>query len=542
MLAGCNRRSVVPSPQEDALYQMTFYAAERPDSALQILDTMDIDRLSEKERAHYCLLRVGIRDKLYLYDNETDSLMQVAEDYFIGSDEKYFEAETYEFHARLASKEGTGDQAKVEWLLKALQSIEQCRHVDERFVRFSNKPMTEQEMIDFKKYRLHFKLGMCYLGNDYAKESLDHLRKAARYFENTEYSTMRFQSACMLGNAYLANEDCDSCLLWYGKSREIAEDSGKDEQVAYFHFLMSTYYLCRFENEDYKSEEERQQLLRQSITECQRGLSLNKGQKSDYKSSFYFDLSNSCFQLEQYDSCLFYSEKLLTFHKEHYSNIVPGKWNADLYWRMYRSHEALGHTEDALKYAQLYFETKQAIEKQPKAVEQVKNEYERKLEMMSLQSEEQAKRYRLYLLLALSLVALLVVLWLSNRYRKNKEIEMLRQKEAYRKLESEFQSASQQSLQALQQRVMELYKTRNENRLESIMAEFEVSYPLAIEKTKTNYPDLTESERNILILSFLGFRTKEEAEILRLSVNTVEKYRTNIRKKAGSDAAAQLIG
>jgi DNA-binding CsgD family transcriptional regulator len=74
------------------------------------------------------------------------------------------------------------------------------------------------------------------------------------------------------------------------------------------------------------------------------------------------------------------------------------------------------------------------------------------------------------------------------------------------------------------------------------MSEFEASYPLAKERIKTTYPDLTESERNIVILTFLGFRTKEEAEILHLSLNTVEKYRTNIRKKAGSDAISQLIG
>lgn len=509
---------------------------------MQILDTLNIDMLSEKERAHYCLLKVGIRDMFHLYDDKTDSLMQVAENYFIGSKEKYFEAETYEDRARLASKKGEGEQAKLECLLKALQSIEECHHVDERFIRFSNKPMTKQDMIDFKKYRLHFKLGMCYLGNDYTKESLDHLRKAAQYFENTEFSSMRFQTANMLGNAYLANEKCDSCLLWYGKSLELAEDSGIDEQVAYCHFLMSTYFICRFENQDYKNEEEGQQLLRQSIAECHQGLALYKGTMFRNKDSFYNDLSNAYFQLGRYDSCLYYSEKLLTFHKEHYSNIVPGKWNADLYLHMYRSHEALGHTDEALKYAHLYFETQQAIEKQPKAVEQVKNEYDKKIEMMQLQNEQQAKRYRLYLLLALVLLLLVVVVWLSNRYRKNKEIEILRQKEAYRKLESEFQSASQQSLQALQQRVMTLYQSGQEDRLKRVLAEFVAAYPQGMEKLQANHPDLTDSERNIVILSFLGFRVKETADLLGLSINTVVKYRTNIRKKVDSKAFSDLVG
>jgi DNA-binding CsgD family transcriptional regulator len=542
LMAACAKKLVVPPPQEETLYQLEGCFPQKLDSIIQVLDTLNIEVLSEKERAHYCLLKVRTRDALFLYDSITDSLLKVAEDGFVGGKDKWFEALTCELLSRVAFKEGEGEQIKLEWLLKALQSIGQCQHIDERLIRFSAKPTTEQEKIDFQKYRLHYKLGMCYLNNHYNEESLDHLRKAGRYFEKTEHTVMRIQSANMLGNAYLANKLYDSCLLWYGKGLEVAKNHGKTLDIAYSHFSMSTYFVCRFGEHDYGSEEEGRQLLRQSVAECHQGLALYEGAMSDYKDCFYNDLSNAYFQLGQYDSCLYYSEKLLAYHKEHYPNIVPDNWVVDLYRHMYQSHEALGHTKETLEYARLYFEMQQAIEKQPKAVEQVKNEYDKKLEMIQLKNEQQAQRYRLYLLLALSLVALLVVLWLSNRYRKNKEIEILRQKEAYRKLETEFESASQQSLQALQQRVMELYKTKENDKLEHIIAEFEASYPLAKEKIKTNYPDLTESERNILILSFLGFRTKEEAEILHLSVNTVEKYRTNIRKKTGSNVVSQLIG
>jgi DNA-binding CsgD family transcriptional regulator len=545
-LTACHspQREAEPCPQEDFLYQAEGLSSSMPKSILQTLDTLNVDVLSEKERAHYCLLKAQIRDLFHMYDSETDSLLQVTEDYFIGGKDKYFEAETYALHARIASQEGEGEQVKLEWLLKALQSIEQCRHVDERFIRFSAKLTTEREMIDFKKYQLHFKLGTCYLGNHYNEESLIHLRKAGRYFENTAYSTMRFRSAIMLGNAYLANKLYDSCLLWYGKGLEVAEKSGKVEDIAYSHFSMSTFFVCRFENQDYKNEEEGRQLLRQSVAECHQGLALYEEPMFRYKDSFYNDLSNSYFQLRQYDSCLYYSEKLLAFHEEHFPNLVPSEWNVDLYQHMYQSHEALGHTEEALKYAHLYFETQQAIGDQPKAVEQVKNEYDKKLEMNQLQNKQQMRRYRLYLLLALSLIVLLVVLWLGNRYRKNKEIEALRQAEAYRKLQLEFEVASQQAQQAqkaLQQRVMELYRSELEDRLERIMVEFAATYPQGREKLQVSHPNLNETECHIVVLSFLGFRVKEEAELLGLSVNTVAKYRTNIRKKMGSDPVFNLF-
>lgn len=541
VMAACSKQPVVP-PQEDILYQLEDVFPKNPDSVLQILDTLNVVVLSEKERAHYCLLKFNVCEAFPRFDDEIDSLLQVAEDYFVGSNEKYFEAKTCEALAYLASKRGKGEQVHLEWLLKALQNIEQCHHVDERLIRYSNKSMTEQDMIDFKKYGLYIKLGMCYLGNHYSEESLVHLRKAALYFENTKSPFMRFQSATMLGNAYLENKEYDSCLLWYGKAREVAEKSGKTEQIAYSHFSMSTYFTIRHENQDYKNEKEGEQLLRQSISECLQGLTLYKGQMFLYKDGLYNDLTNSYFQLEQYDSCLYYSEKLLAFQEEHGSGIVPSKWSANLYRLMYQSHNALGHTEEALKYAQLYCEMQQAIDDQPKAVEQVKSEYDKKLEMQQLQAEQQTRRLRLYLLLSLLVAVLAIVLVLVYRYRKEKEIESLKAQEAYMRLQSDLEASEQHSLQVLQQRAMGIYQSGGDNILERILVEFETDRPKVIKQLKEKYPMLNDTECHIIVLSFLGFRVKEMAEILDLSPNTVTKYRTNIRQKVGSDHIADLIG
>ena len=44
------------------------------------------------------------------------------------------------------------------------------------------------------------------------------------------------------------------------------------------------------------------------------------------------------------------------------------------------------------------------------------------------------------------------------------------------------------------------------------------------------------------MLNFLRFRIKEEAEILGLSQNTVEKYRSRLNQKARKSPVADLIG
>ena len=112
VLASCAKQPIVPPPQEDVLYQIEDCFAQTPDSVMQILDTLDVTVLSEKERAHYCLLKVWTRDYRYLYDSITDSLLQVAENYFVGGKDKWFEAETCEALSRIAFKEGKGEQIK----------------------------------------------------------------------------------------------------------------------------------------------------------------------------------------------------------------------------------------------------------------------------------------------------------------------------------------------------------------------------------------------------------------------------------------------
>ena len=544
VLASCAKQSTVPLPKEDILYQAECFFTQKPDSALQILDTLNLDMLSEKERAHYCLLRVCVYDALFKYDKETDSLLQVAENYFVGGKDKYFEARTCEALSRIAFKMGKGEQYKLDWLQKAVESVDQCKHVDERFIRFCPKPTTEQDWLETYKYRLHWRLGMTYLDHGYTREGLDHLKAAEEFYAETQNYYMCFGIDNALGDAYLAIKEYDSCRMYFEKGMQAAKESGNAERIAYCHFSNSMYHRYRFNNQDFENEEDGRQLLWNAIAECHQGLALYEGPMFYYKDALYSELSRCFYLLEQYDSCIYYAEKQIDFMDTMHFEMVPNSENTAIFQRLYKSHEALGNQEKALEYAHRYFEMREAIENQPQAVEQVKNEYDKKLEMMQLQNEQQVKRYRLYLLLALTLVALVAVLWLSNRYHKNKEVEALRQKEAYMKLQSEFEVASQQAQQArqvLQQRVMALYQSGQENRLERILAEFAAAYPQAKEKLQANHPDLSETECQIVALSFLGFRVKEEAELLGLSTNTVVKYRTNIRKKVDSKAVSNLI-
>ena len=538
--ASCNK-STVPSPQEDVLYQVEGYFGQKPDSVLQILDTLNLDMLSEKERAHYCLLRVCVYDALFKYDKETDSLLQVAENYFVGGKDKYFEARTCEALSRIAFKMGKGEQYKLDWLQKAVESVDQCKHVDERFIRFCPKPTTEQDWLETYKYRLHWRLGMTYLDADYIEEGFQHLKIAESYFAEKQKYAMHSHTAFMLGNAYLTKAEYDSCKMYYRIGLEAAEKAEEKNLCIYYHYSMSMLYEYLYNNQQFETEEEGQRLLRQSISECRQGLAMYEEPMFIYKDGFYSQLGNAYYYLKQFDSCVYYSEKQIDFLTERRFQIVPNDANAQMYYRLYRSFEALGDSEKALHYANLYVEMQKAMKNEPKAVEKVKNEYDKKLEMLELQNEHRVKQYRMYLLLAVAIVAILVILWISYRYRKEKEIEALKFQKTIQRLQSELEQHSQHSLQTLQQRAMELYQSDKADAAANIFAEFERCYPQTLERLKATYPELNEAECKVAVLSLLGFRVKEVAQLLDLSANTVTKYRTNIRKKSGLEAFSDLI-
>ena len=93
----------------------------------------------------------------------------------------------------------------------------------------------------------------------------------------------------------------------------------------------------------------------------------------------------------------------------------------------------------------------------------------------------------------------------------------------------------------LPQRVNDLYRSKVSNRMERILEEFEAAYPYALERLAAAYPDLNKTEANLVVLSFLQFRAKEEADLLGLSENTVMQYRSNLRKKTANASFSEFF-
>jgi DNA-binding CsgD family transcriptional regulator len=113
--------------------------------------------------------------------------------------------------------------------------------------------------------------------------------------------------------------------------------------------------------------------------------------------------------------------------------------------------------------------------------------------------------------------------------------------DALQQLQTQADDALQQARAMLPQRVADLFRAKVPNRLERIMAEFKAAYPGAMERVAAAYPNLTKTEAQLFVLSFLQFRAKEEADLLGLSQNTVLQYRSNLRKKTENASISSFL-
>ncbi|MBQ5463963.1 MAG: hypothetical protein IIT53_08090, partial [Fibrobacter sp.] len=116
-----------------------------------------------------------------------------------------------------------------------------------------------------------------------------------------------------------------------------------------------------------------------------------------------------------------------------------------------------------------------------------------------------------------------------------------RRDEAERELQTKVEQAAQHTREILQQRVTDIYQSNGKDRLQRILEAVDDTYPQTVARLKSEYPELSETERNILLLNFLHFRIKEEADLLGLSENTVGKYRSNLGKTLGKDPISDWV-
>ena len=120
IIVGCSPRSIIST-----LNDVDSYIMERPDSALQVLESMDRSLLkTEKSRAHHALLHAMALDKNYI-DVTDDSIAQVAVDYYSRRGPEKSKARAYYYLGLAYYYQQNYDKAILEFT-KAEEVAETC--------------------------------------------------------------------------------------------------------------------------------------------------------------------------------------------------------------------------------------------------------------------------------------------------------------------------------------------------------------------------------------------------------------------------------
>ena len=533
----------VPTLEEDLLYRVECFYYTHPDSALRILDTLDVALLSEKEKAHFCLLKAQTILQMDFGNAEADSLLNVAAANFSRHDDKYFEALTYFNQSRqkgiTMGRENQNEKECTELMLKALQYIEECQHLDPRLLQCSEKEDDEQYKIGLLKSQIQMGLSSLYASTGFVEESIHYAKLADQFYANHDLKRNRIRTSFSLGTNYLELSEYDTCLMYYNRGLQFAEAVNDVVEGAYYYVVTNSYYMTLVDYQKYETEEERWQLLRKAVATSRKGLeilgdSVDTPMAIDFKAQLNQSLCDGYFGLHQYDSALYFGQQAIGMEND-------DLMDAQTYKCLLLSYLAIGDIENARHYADLYFNKTWEFEFIGKEVAEATGMHQKQIEIQQLQSEQQLKRMRLYLLIAALMIVLMVVVFFAYRHQKENEVKNLKLSQEKQQLQKNYDDKERLSIEALRLRMQTIYKERNDNLYSHLVTEFNAVYPNALSHFEASHSELTDTERAICLLSFFSFRVKEIAYILDLRENTVSKARISIKKKTGNDDLAEII-
>ena len=179
------------------------------------------------------------------------------------------------------------------------------------------------------------------------------------------------------------------------------------------------------------------------------------------------------------------------------------------------------------KYYETYFKLQENRQRDnlqlTEQYDKYKIELKAKLDTLRKQKNKQKRIILTSIIIVVVLLASYIFIFNKKQYNKN----ILEQEKIINNV--------------LRQKAFAIYHKQKDNIYENILKEFNTFYPDAFEKFKATYPQLTESQQAVCLLSFLSFRIKEIALILNLRENTISKYRNSIIKSTGVKSLEDIM-
>ncbi len=512
--------SQAPSPCPD-LSNIDTLMWHQPDSALKVMlefaESGKADSLDEFDD-HYCQLLISelLYKNDYAQSNRKDLLKAV--DYFDNSDNAFLSARAHYINGVGYYEQDSVVEACTEYL-KALEIME---------MHFPNVETQDFPALRSKHLPRFMTLTYSRIGELFASQFMQEPAiacfKKSLVFDNIEPCSPNNRSCLLLfiGKQYYKLSQSDSAEYYFDEALRQLHDTNN----AVFRDLVSYKALLDYDIHHH---------VEAPINDLKRMIA--QATNENELLARYTTLGVIYFLEGQYDLALFY----LTSVFENNNDVVRQRAVSPYLRTIYQN---LGDSLKADQYA-VFIADNELSEGENKAkVSQLNDLFQQHLqwEQDRAKAEEHHKKsVRLYVLLSSLLVVMLLIGLFVYSYRKRKESESIQLREAQHQLKAELEQSSQHQRNMLQQRALAIYQSGGDDRLQRILDEFESAYPSATVKLEQACPNLNKTELRIVILSFLGFRAKEVADLLGLKENTVTQYRSNLKKKADIDGLSASI-
>lgn len=252
----------------------------------------------------------------------------------------------------------------------------------------------------------------------------------------------------------------------------------------------------------------------------------------------YLAIGSIYHSYNQYDSALVYLTPVFENKKDPYRQRVVAPY----------LHEIYLNTGDTVKAALCarYIVDNTATEGESNAQVSTLNElYQQHQQWERDRAKEEERqrtaRHSRWIWMAIAGLLLLVAIAIVVARRGYGKRLKLQQEELGKQLEAAQDALKVKEKDALFTKVNAIYQDKLGNKAKRIFEAFNEAHPDAVSKLKASYPDLTDTEVDICVLSHFAFRVKEIADILELRENTVAKYRSSIKKKTQIRDAESLM-
>lgn len=292
-----------------------------PNSALVVLDSMEVPSPSDKfQYATWCLLITQARDKNYI-KHTSDSLINIALDYFEKQDDPVRKATALYYEGRVNHDMNNVEEA-TDFYLRA---------------RDVAKNTTDYRLLCL----INTHLGTLYAYRNLPDLAFEAYKNAHTYSMQLKDSTFISNTYSALGRVSMLNNNLQEGLDNYKKAIEIAEQSGNLKSLTLAYGEISTVYQAL-------------SMLDSSMYYLKKSKKIEEKYNASALSQTYLGIGETYYYMGLSDSAYYYLEKAL--------NTINPYTKQDAIHALYYLCRDLGKYEDAIKYNEQYWVYKDSID------------------------------------------------------------------------------------------------------------------------------------------------------------------------------------